>query len=183
MTGAGDPDAARRLRLPKGLARNPSAPPSVLAELIRFPAVAAEVARRRGDLTDDLAAAILALDDPDAAASLGHNDRTPTSVRRRLAVHPDPQVPAAAARRGLPENIPPGCEVPRTCSPTWPTTSTRTPERRPPDTRDVLQFALVRVTGYPRLGELPLAAPTQKDRRTPISADHDPYASPSDTMG
>jgi len=89
------------------------------------------VARRRSDLTDDLAAATLELDDPDAAASLGHNDRTPTSVRRRLAVRPDPQVRASAARRGLPENIPPGREVPRTFSRVRPTTASSSGSVRP----------------------------------------------------
>jgi hypothetical protein len=106
-----DPQRLRRLLF--GLARNPAAPPDVLVRLLRLPPAAREIAWRRADVTSELGEQILNLGDAQAAASLGHNRRLPTSIRWQLATHPDPDVRASAARQIRPKDLTPGCEVPQ----------------------------------------------------------------------
>ncbi|MFC0532112.1 hypothetical protein [Phytohabitans kaempferiae] len=105
-------DARRLIRILCGVARNPSVPMDAVRRLLRLPAAAEQIARRRVDITDDLAQAIVDLGDVRAAESLGNNDHLPTGVRWRLVTHPEPSVRASAARHAIPERVRPGCEVP-----------------------------------------------------------------------
>lgn len=104
-------DPPRTRHVLRGLARNPAAPPDVLRRLAGAPEAAAELARWRRDLSDDLIEILLAAGTPAIAEELVRNEAVGTALRWRLAAHPDPVVRAAVPRRFAPGRVGPGCEV------------------------------------------------------------------------
>ncbi|MFJ4844583.1 MULTISPECIES: hypothetical protein [unclassified Streptomyces] len=101
-----------RRRVLKGLARNPAAPDRMVHRLARAPWGAEEIARRREQMTEELATVLLETGGRESAVALGRNARLPVSVRRRLAAHTDAEVRATAARRFARTLIEPGYETP-----------------------------------------------------------------------
>ncbi|MFF2558024.1 hypothetical protein ACFVUS_44035, partial [Nocardia sp. NPDC058058] len=76
------------------LAANPALPPELVRRLFSYRRGRGSVAKR-GDLTDDMTAEIIAIDDPWFTHSLALNRGLPQAVRMTLAGHPDPAVRAA----------------------------------------------------------------------------------------
>ncbi|MFD4134989.1 hypothetical protein [Streptomyces goshikiensis] len=76
------------------LATNPALPPELVRRLFAYRKGHGSVAKR-DDLTDDMAAEIIALDDHWLTHSLALNRDLPQAVRTTLSGHPDPAVRAA----------------------------------------------------------------------------------------
>ncbi|MFJ8627876.1 hypothetical protein ACIRD3_34265 [Kitasatospora sp. NPDC093550] len=81
-----------------GLALNPALPASMVRRLFAWRQGYGKVASRL-DLTDDMIAEIIAIDDPWLLHSLALNDRLPDRFRIRLAAHRDSAVRSALAMR------------------------------------------------------------------------------------
>lgn len=77
-----------------GLAGNPALPPDLVRRLFAYCRVVDNVAERP-DLTDDMIAEIIAVDDCWLTHSLALNRSLPHAFRMKLAEHPDPAVRAA----------------------------------------------------------------------------------------
>ncbi|MFF6815237.1 hypothetical protein ACFZAG_35935 [Streptomyces sp. NPDC012403] len=80
----------------EGLAENPALPPEYVRRLFAHRKGCRRVARRP-DLTDDMIAEIIALDEHRLTHSLALNRRLPEAFRMTLAEHPDPVIRAAVA--------------------------------------------------------------------------------------
>lgn len=78
----------------EGLAGNPGLPPELVRRLFGWRGGFGDVARR-ADLTDDMIAEIIGIDDHWLTHSLALNPRLPHAFRMTLADHPDPGVRAA----------------------------------------------------------------------------------------
>ncbi|PBC94960.1 hypothetical protein BX281_2888 [Streptomyces sp. Ag82_O1-15] len=78
----------------EGLAGNPALPPELVRRLFSYRRGFGSVARRP-DLTDDMIAEIIAIDDEWLTHALALNPSLPSAFRMRLAEHPDPGVRAA----------------------------------------------------------------------------------------
>ncbi|MFF7274337.1 hypothetical protein [Streptomyces griseorubiginosus] len=78
----------------EGLAQNPALPPELVRRLFTHRGVLGGVARRP-DLTDDMIAEIITVDDPWLTHSLALNRGLPHAFRMVLAEHSDPAVRAA----------------------------------------------------------------------------------------
>ncbi|WP_254648565.1 HEAT repeat domain-containing protein [Streptomyces sp. GbtcB6] len=78
----------------EGLAGNPALPPELVRRLFAYRRGIGSVAKRP-DLTDDMIAEIIAVDDRRLTHSLALNPSLPHAFRMRLAEHPDPGVRAA----------------------------------------------------------------------------------------
>ncbi|KOG54648.1 hypothetical protein ADK75_13510 [Streptomyces virginiae] len=79
-----------------GLARNPSLPSELVRRLLGHRKGFGEVAKRP-DLSDDVIAEIIAMDDHWLTHSLALNRRLPQAFRMMLAEHPDPAIRRAVA--------------------------------------------------------------------------------------
>ncbi|MFH0178449.1 hypothetical protein [Streptomyces cacaoi] len=81
-------------KLVEGLAGNPALPPELIFRLLAYRKGLGSVAKRP-DLTDDMIAEIIAVDDHWLVHSLALNRSLPHAFRMTLAEHPDPAIRAA----------------------------------------------------------------------------------------